>query len=440
MASVVDGFGRRLLAASVPVAAVAYAWSSIETGPSARVFVGVAALAVPSALPSRLVVRAAVAVATLARADARCRGNERRGRAGRRRPGAEGHLRRRAPVRPEDPPRAACARDPHRLRVLPRDRGHRRQPAVPRGSVRGGRDRLARHDPPGPEHDRDGRAGASRGALADRDQRPPRPPRPRPRGRGQPRHRGRRRRCSPAPVHAPPSPRSTGRTGTCSARAGRGTRSWPCGAPTTAASTFRPARPPCSRSRRPAARSTGGRPRSTPSPRITGSRRSTRPAPAGQNRVLPADPLLPAAASSRAGWVKQEVDVQALVDDHVIAAGQPMEIDGIGDTGIRSLSGGVMLTPGGLAGMRRYTVWSYAPAPSPAALVRSPPAYPTLARPLSRRRPHRRAGLRRPRAGCRGVEHLPRRPLPAAVGVRADVDRGLDGSRPRRARRTRRRS
>ena len=36
--------------------------------------------------------------------------------------------------------------------------------------------------------------------------------------------------------------------------------------------------------------------------------------------------FLPAAAASRANWVKQEVDVRALVDDHVIAASQPMEI------------------------------------------------------------------------------------------------------------------
>ena len=65
MASRFKGVRRRLLAASVPVAAVAYAWSSIETGPSARVFVGVAALVAPAALASKPAVRAAVAVATL---------------------------------------------------------------------------------------------------------------------------------------------------------------------------------------------------------------------------------------------------------------------------------------------------------------------------------------------------------------------------------------
>ena len=103
--------------------------------------------------------------------------------------------------------------------------------------------------------------------------------------------------------------------------------------------------------------------------------------PTGTDRVLPPDPLLPRAASSRARWVEQEVSVKALVDDHVIAAGQPMEIEGIGEKGIRYLSGGVMLTPGGPASMRRYTVWSYAPDPSPASLARSPARYPeSLAR------------------------------------------------------------
>ena len=93
-------------------------------------------------------------------------------------------------------------------------------------------------------------------------------------------------------------------------------------------------------------------------------------------RTLPRDPLLPIAAARRAGWVEQKVDVQALVDDQVIAAGQPMELAGGGDRRIRYLSGGVMVAPNGLAEMRRYTVWSYAPTPTPASLVRSPPVYP----------------------------------------------------------------
>jgi transglutaminase-like putative cysteine protease len=96
---------------------------------------------------------------------------------------------------------------------------------------------------------------------------------------------------------------------------------------------------------------------------------------------LPADPLLPAAAARRSDWVKQEVSVRALVDDHVVAAGQPMALSGGQDRRIRFLSGGVMSAPDGLTDLRHYTVWSYAPRPTPAALLRSPPAYPeSLAR------------------------------------------------------------
>ena len=94
------------------------------------------------------------------------------------------------------------------------------------------------------------------------------------------------------------------------------------------------------------------------------------------SRTLPRDELLPAGAAKRANWVEQEVEIKALVDDHVIAAAQPMEISTEPDQRISFLSGGVIKAPGGLAEMRRYTVWSYAPRPTPADLVDSPPAYP----------------------------------------------------------------
>ncbi len=68
--------------------------------------------------------------------------------------------------------------------------------------------------------------------------------------------------------------------------------------------------------------------------------------------------------------------MRALVDDHVIAAGQPMQIAAGPDHRLTYLSGGVMRAPGGLGEMRRYTVWSYVPRPTPAALVKSPPSYP----------------------------------------------------------------
>ncbi len=97
---------------------------------------------------------------------------------------------------------------------------------------------------------------------------------------------------------------------------------------------------------------------------------------AGADRLLPADDLLPHRASRASGWVRQEVDVRALIDDHVIAAAQPMRLAGGAGQQVQYDEGGVMRARGGRAGMRRYTVWSYAPNPTPAALDRLPPHYP----------------------------------------------------------------
>ena len=137
--------------------------------------------------------------------------------------------------------------------------------------------------------------------------------------------------------------------------------------------------------------------RSISSPRTTGSRRSTRSTP-GREPTLPADPLLPAAPRARADWVKQEVDGRALVDDHVIAAGQPdARSTGRRRWCSRILSGGVMLAPGGPRGAR-YTVWSYAPRPSPRRSSRSPPRYPPRLAATSSSGGRVVPALRRPRA------------------------------------------
>ncbi len=105
-------------------------------------------------------------------------------------------------------------------------------------------------------------------------------------------------------------------------------------------------------------------------------------------RLLPRDPLLPSAGRVERNWVRQGVDVRAAIDGHVIAATQPVAIDSGSDPRPRTLSGGVMVKRGGEAALTRYTVWSYAPTPTPAALVRSPPTYPRdLARYLDVGRP-----------------------------------------------------
>ena len=97
---------------------------------------------------------------------------------------------------------------------------------------------------------------------------------------------------------------------------------------------------------------------------------------AGGEYTLPPDNLLPVAASSEQDWVEQRVEVRALLDDHVVAASQPMKLAAGSDTRVVYLSGGVMRARDGGEQLRDYTVWSYAPRPSPASLVRSPPTYP----------------------------------------------------------------
>lgn len=99
---------------------------------------------------------------------------------------------------------------------------------------------------------------------------------------------------------------------------------------------------------------------------------------AGANRILPADPLLPRPATNRNRWVRQEVDVRAIVDDHIVAASQPMQIAGGAGHRVQYATSGVMRARPGQGDLRMYTVWSYVSRPTPAELVRSPPAYPAV--------------------------------------------------------------
>lgn len=85
---------------------------------------------------------------------------------------------------------------------------------------------------------------------------------------------------------------------------------------------------------------------------------------------LPNDPLLPARASNRRTWVKQDVEVVALRDEHLIGAAQPVALDGPQLGNVFRLSAGIVRVLGGLQRGQRYTVWSYAPRPQPADLAR----------------------------------------------------------------------
>jgi transglutaminase-like putative cysteine protease len=90
--------------------------------------------------------------------------------------------------------------------------------------------------------------------------------------------------------------------------------------------------------------------------------------------------ITPLAARKPANWIRQEVTVGALADDHVIGASIPMR-DNVGDPRAE-VGQGVVLALGGLHRDEHYVVSSYVPSPTPAELVDAPASYPTaLTRP-----------------------------------------------------------
>jgi transglutaminase-like putative cysteine protease len=87
------------------------------------------------------------------------------------------------------------------------------------------------------------------------------------------------------------------------------------------------------------------------------------------------DDLLPPDAADEDEWVRQDVTVEALADDHLIASAQPVRWKpGTGEP-VQTASGGVVLLPRGLRPGQRYTAWSYVPKPTVKELTAAPSAY-----------------------------------------------------------------
>ena len=89
-------------------------------------------------------------------------------------------------------------------------------------------------------------------------------------------------------------------------------------------------------------------------------------------RVLAPDPLLP----TRGQTVRQDVTVEGYSDDRLPALSQPVAISTRSAAKIFEFSGGVLLTPQGIARGSRYTVWSQAPRPTPRELAGAGTALP----------------------------------------------------------------
>lgn len=91
---------------------------------------------------------------------------------------------------------------------------------------------------------------------------------------------------------------------------------------------------------------------------------------------VPGGPLAPPRAAQRENWLEQEVEIRALVDDRLAAAGTPVALDSRQLGTVFLLTEGVLRVRDPLSRGMRYRVWSYAPDPAPAALARSKPRYP----------------------------------------------------------------
>ncbi|HYA09144.1 MAG TPA: transglutaminaseTgpA domain-containing protein, partial [Gaiellaceae bacterium] len=87
------------------------------------------------------------------------------------------------------------------------------------------------------------------------------------------------------------------------------------------------------------------------------------------------DSLEPAAARVRSNLVRQEVTVRALADTRLVGGSVPVSYSA-GDAPLVRPEPGFAYLPSGLTRGFQYTVWSYAPRPTPARLGASPPVYP----------------------------------------------------------------
>jgi protein-glutamine gamma-glutamyltransferase len=93
-------------------------------------------------------------------------------------------------------------------------------------------------------------------------------------------------------------------------------------------------------------------------------------------RTLPPDPLVPQRDAQPGRWLRQVITVEGLEDDRVAAASQPARVVGESLGRLSYLAGGVMRAGRRVRRGAEYTVWSYAPRPTPRALAASRPRYP----------------------------------------------------------------
>jgi transglutaminase-like putative cysteine protease len=99
----------------------------------------------------------------------------------------------------------------------------------------------------------------------------------------------------------------------------------------------------------------------------------------GETRALQLPPLVPRRAANPHDWIEQHVRIEALVDDHLVAAGTPVGLDAQRFGTVFQLSNGVLRVRDPIREGETYTVWSYAPDPAPRALASAPVRSPAAA-------------------------------------------------------------
>lgn len=93
---------------------------------------------------------------------------------------------------------------------------------------------------------------------------------------------------------------------------------------------------------------------------------------------LTSDPEAPPAGRNSTEWLRQDVTVLALRDNHLVGASVPVAYAAPGHAAQYAAGGTAYLQDRPISPGDRYTVWSYQPRPSPAQLARLKPSYPRM--------------------------------------------------------------
>ena len=174
--------------------------------------------------------------------------------------------------------------------------------------------------------------------------------------------------------------------------------------------------------------------RATTLDQFTGDRWLENPTPLSTGLArgrLPSDPLLPTRSLNRRTWIKQQVEVVALRDAHIVAATQPVALEAPQLGGVFNLSDGIVRVSGGLergAALHRLQLRA-APRAGPARPRRADLS--SRARPLPPDRPHAAWSPSAPPAATRASTSSSTMSATCPSGPTRPLERGTAASRGR---------